>query len=119
MTEPAHDSCPYAETTKKEYAKWAAVTFKVTEEGDATMLSGFCPQCHGAIEIWLFDEVVRDWFPRFRRGARRDVAPEPQGEPMICTCKLDHPDRPPGNEGCGAYWNMVLVAEEEPGAPQA
>lgn len=117
MTEPIHDPCPYIETTELSYATQAAATFKVTEDGDGTLLRGPCPRCHAVIEIWLFEEVVRDWFPRFRRGA--PGASAPGGEPMICTCKLDHPDRTPEDVGCGAYWRLALVVEAEPDAPQA
>lgn len=116
MTEPSHDPRPYVETTEPDYAVQAAATFSVTEEDDGSVVSGPCPRCKGLIEIRLFDEVVRDWFPRLRRGV--PVPPVSAGEPMICTCELDHPQRPPGNVGCGAYWNLVLVAEAEPDATQ-
>jgi hypothetical protein len=119
MTEPSHDPLPYVEKTDPDYAVQAAATFTVTvtEEDDGTVLSGPCPRCQGTIEIRLYDELVRDWFPQRRHGV--PAPPASVGEPMICTCELEHPQRPPGNVGCGAYWNLVLVTETEPDATQA
>jgi hypothetical protein len=32
-------------------------------------------------------------------------------EPMLCTCDDDHPHRPEGRKGCGAYWNFIIPGQ--------
>jgi hypothetical protein len=29
-------------------------------------------------------------------------------EPMMCTCEDEHPNRPEGFSGCGAYWTLTI-----------
>lgn len=28
---------------------------------------------------------------------------------MICTCDSDHPNRPVGFKGCGAFWDVTIT----------
>jgi hypothetical protein len=112
-----HVDRPYAEKTSKELAQKAAESFKPTESADGIVLTGKCPECEAVMEIRLFDEVVRGWFPRPSRSA--PSVPERRSMPMICTCEYDHADRPANRKGCGAYWNLVLVTESGDGSAQA
>ena len=96
---------PYAETTNDEYARLVARTFTAAEPHPGTLvLSGPCPRCTAPIDIPVVTEVFRD-----RRSRRPDRADrEPLVEPMACTCDEDHPDRPDGLQGCGAYWTLLV-----------
>lgn len=117
MPDPAPRLLPYAEMTKPEFAEKAAANFRPSEDADGIVLVGPCPRCAAVIEIRLFEEVVRDWFPWRSRSA-----PATDGrrvEPMICTCEHDHPNRPADRKGCGAYWNLALVTESGDGAAEA
>ena len=116
MTDP-HVDLPYAEITSRELAAKAAESFRPAESADGIVLTGQCPQCEAVMEIRLFDEVVRAWFPWRSRSA--PPVPEHRSVPMICTCTYDHSDRPAGHKGCGAYWNLVLVTESGDGSAQA
>jgi hypothetical protein len=117
MTKPVTEPLSYHEETRPDFAAQVAATFKITEDEDGIILTGPCPRCADVIEIRLFDEVVRGWLPWRPRG--KPAAAGRRSEPMICTCDQDHPDRPAGGVGCGAYWNLVLVTEPEDGAAKA
>lgn len=96
---------PYAETTDDEYAQVVARTFTVAEPHPGTLvLSGPCPRCTAPIDIPVVTEVFR--VRRSRRLVLEDH--EPLVEPMACTCDEEHPDRPDGLQGCGAYWTMLV-----------
>jgi hypothetical protein len=112
-----HVDRPYAEQTSKELARKGAKNFKPAESADGIVLTGKCPVCEAVMEIRLFDEVVRGWFPRPSRSA--PPVPERSSVPMICTCEYDHADRPANRKGCGAYWNLDLVTESVDGSAQA
>lgn len=95
---------PYAETTDDEYARFVARIFTVTEPQPGTLvLSGMCPRCSAPIDIPVITEVFRAWRSRPDRAGG-----EPRAEPMACTCDEDHPDRPDGLHGCGAYWTLLV-----------
>ncbi|MFF3504007.1 hypothetical protein [Streptomyces sp. NPDC003247] len=101
---------PYRETTAEEFGTHVARTFTVTEpRPDTLVLSGRCPRCAAAIDIPVVSGVFRGggpWFGRRRQGAPDGAAAEPRVELMMCTCDEDHPDRPEGRYGCGAYWSV-------------
>ena len=95
---------PYVETTEEEYARLVARTFTVAEPQPGTLvLSGPCPRCSAPIDIPIVTEVFRAGRVRGGRaeGGRR-------AEPMACTCEEEHPDRPDGLHGCGAYWTLLV-----------
>jgi hypothetical protein len=46
---------------------------------------------------------------RFWRRQTPPVAVTPHVEPMMCDCGENHPDRPDGLSGCGAYWKLALT----------
>ncbi|GGV03474.1 hypothetical protein GCM10010260_45240 [Streptomyces filipinensis] len=104
---------PYRETTAAEYGAHVARTFTVTEpRPDTLILSGRCPRCAAAIDVPVVSGVFRAGGPRFGRRQRGapDGAARSRVELMMCTCDEDHPDRPEGRYGCGAYWTVRVPA---------
>jgi hypothetical protein len=92
-----------------EYGEDAARTFEVEQPDPHTIvLRGSCPRCHHAMEFMISDLVVRH--QRWLRFRNSEQAPDARmtEEPMLCTCKVDHPNRPPDYVGCGAYWNLEI-----------
>lgn len=102
---------PYVEATHPDYARLAAPTFTADEiEPGILQLSGRCPRCAVDIEVTLVDRIYRgagDAHP----PSDDDAGDQPDPEPIICNCSEDHPNRPPGRVGCGAYWKFVLLKE--------
>ncbi|MEV1330038.1 hypothetical protein AB0J20_10730 [Micromonospora costi] len=101
--EPAAGPLPYAEVTDDGYAARAAETFTAREFGPAVLLSGDCPRCRHPITVPVVDEVYRHEVA----GAGDD----PGYRTLLCTCEADHPARPAGLSGCGAYWTLLLEVE--------
>ncbi|MFH0240950.1 hypothetical protein ACGRHY_00575 [Streptomyces sp. HK10] len=90
---------PYREETEDRYADDYASGLRVlSADNESVVLSGRCPRC-GCACTYLH---VRRVFRRIRREPRE------RWVPVMCTCAADHPGRPAGEEGCGAYWNVVL-----------
>ncbi|MET7878877.1 hypothetical protein ABZS52_18330 [Micromonospora profundi] len=110
MTHPAGPPAqplPYAEITADNYA----ATFAATSIGSPTrrgvLLRGECPRCGDDMEFPMVTEIFQH-----STGAPPGAAPRlGQDQPMLCTCTAAHPDRPAGEEGCGAYWNISLSVE--------
>lgn len=110
---PDPSQLPYQEITDDRYAQEAAPTFRIEEPRPGIrVLRGHCPRCHAIIDI----PVVPTVFEGSRRSVtglfrRHDSSPGEAGtvEPVLCTCdNHDHPGRPEGRKGCGAYWNFVV-----------
>lgn len=104
---------PYREITDETYARLAAQTFTVEKPHPTTLLlRGPCPRCRGLIEVPIVTSVfrgsraLRDALPW---GGKKDEGTD-HIEPIVCTCEHDHPDRPDGRFGCGAYWTIVIPA---------
>jgi len=107
---------PYAETTDDAYSATAAKSFTATKLAEGTLvLRGPCPRCHAVIDIPVVSSVFRG--SRSLGGWLRAQAPRPSEdsytEPMLCTCQDDHPDRPAGRSGCGAYWSLTISPAAE------
>jgi hypothetical protein len=105
---------PYHETTDETYAQLAARSFTLEEPKAGTLiLRGPCPRCHSIIDIPVVTSIFRSsrgiggW--RARQSSSK-VARD-HIEPMMCTCEDEHPNRPEGRYGCGAYWTLVISAE--------
>ncbi|MEU4240912.1 hypothetical protein [Actinoplanes sp. NPDC026619] len=97
------DEMPYEEVTDDAYAEVAAA-FDVSSPAPGTLLlAGRCPRCAAEIRVPVIDGVFKN-AGRFRR------APAERMAPMICTCAEEHPGRPPGRIGCGAYWLLRITA---------
>lgn len=108
---PPDASLPYSEITHDTYAVDAAKSFTVTElTHGTTVLRGPCPRCHALIDIPVVSGIFRS--SRSVAGWLRATAPKAaeasHDEPMICTCEDEHPDRPDGRSGCGAYWILTI-----------
>jgi hypothetical protein len=100
----------YAETTDSEFAALAASSFAAERmRTGIVMLHGRCPRCTSVISVPIFESV-------FRLGSKRSHRRQEQAEPVyhtvMCTCDDDHPGRPTGQLGCGAYWTVVLQEGE-------
>jgi len=98
------DPLPYLETTDPAYGEQAASSFAVEEvTPGALRVCGPCPRCGDPIEVPVVTRVYR---------GRRRAAGETMSVPIDCTCEgHDHPGRPDGRAGCGAYWNLTLRGE--------
>ncbi|MET7871183.1 hypothetical protein [Streptomyces cyaneofuscatus] len=112
--EQAAGGLPYQEVTRPEYATIAASAFTAEQAGpDVTVLRGPCPRCGAVIEALVVADVfqgVRS-FGDIIRGRRAAPQPGEHVEPMACTCADEHPNRPEGRVGCGAYWKLLLTTE--------
>ncbi len=106
-----HDPSPYLEQTHDSYAVWAAETFTAAAaEHGIVLLTGACPQCRGDVEIVLVNTIFAG---RNRPGGwlRPGGSADPSSARLfMCTCPLEHPDRPQGYSGCGAYWKLTIEA---------
>ncbi len=102
---------PYIGITDDTYAVYAAKSFTVTELARGTLvLRGPCPRCHALIDIPVVSSIFRSSRSagdRLRAGAPK-AAEAGHDEPMMCTCEDEHPDRPEGRSGCGAYWILTI-----------
>ncbi|NES39786.1 hypothetical protein G3554_27240 [Micromonospora sp. PPF5-17] len=94
------DLLPYAEVTDTAYAEQAASGFAARPHGPAVLLSGACPRCGHATTSVLVDELFRREPP--------PVDPDPGYRTVLCECAAEHPRRPAGMVGCGAYWTLHL-----------
>jgi hypothetical protein len=104
--------CPYQEITEDSFAADAAATFSVTVVTPGTAeLAGPCPRCGTSIKVPVVDGIYK----AFHLWRRPDDQPAPDSrlEPVICTCDDDHPGRPEGKVGCGAYWMFCLETAAE------
>jgi hypothetical protein len=108
---PDTGQLPYREITDESYARKAAPTFGIEEpKPGLRILRGSCPRCGAIIDIPLMPSVFggnRSSSTVLRPGAtsKGDAG---SIEPVLCTCDDDHPGRPDGRRGCGAYWNFVI-----------
>ncbi|MCX5066287.1 hypothetical protein OOJ91_10405 [Micromonospora lupini] len=99
--EPGSSPLPYAEVTDEAYATQAAAGFQPQEFEFAVVLSGRCPRCDHPSTTTLVDEVYR-----------KDAAtPDTGYRTLLCECDAEHPGRPAGLRGCGAYWTLWLEVE--------
>jgi hypothetical protein len=98
---------PYREVTEDRYAE-SAQNFTIEEPRPGTLvLRGPCPRCEAIIDIPVVSGIFRSSRLLGSRGPHNSPATG-QIEPMMCTCEDDHPGRPEGAFGCGAYWTLVL-----------
>lgn len=110
-TSAQDEPLPYAEITENTYAQSAAENFVVMEPAPGTLvLRGPCPRCAATIDIPVVSSIFRTsrslggW--RWNRAAK--TTESNHVEPMMCTCEDDHPNRPEGRSGCGAYWTLTI-----------
>jgi hypothetical protein len=110
-----HQLLPYVETTEDVYSEEAAKSFSVIELRHGTLLlRGPCPRCHAMIEVPIVSTIFKS--PRSLLDKLRPRSPNAvttgKGhiEPMMCVCADEHPGRPEGRAGCGAYWTLTITA---------
>lgn len=98
---------PYREVSDPTYAAAfldGPFTWDVTD--GMLVLRGWCPRCAVAIEAAFPDELVRSGGTSPEPGTHQDKLT------LVCTCRCDHPQRPPEvQEGCGAYWALSLTSD--------
>ncbi|KUN79275.1 hypothetical protein [Streptomyces griseoruber] len=101
----AHDPVPYEEGSSQGYSERAADRFELVRHARRYLVaSGPCPRCNAHLEIPIVTEAVR---------ALGNGGPASGGTevPMYCECEGEHPGRPDGEEGCGAYWLLVVPGD--------
>jgi hypothetical protein len=104
------DHKPYVEATEAGYAELAAA-FETSRPAPGTLLlTGPCPRCGAVIRVPVVDGVFRStgWFRLSPRGTPSSAE---HLAPMICTCTEEHPGRPEGRIGCGAYWLLGITVD--------
>jgi hypothetical protein len=110
---PGPSQLPYQEITDDSFAGKAAPTFRIEEpRAGMRVLRGQCPRCDAIIDIPVMPTVFEGnrWFITglFHRGDGEPRAADAV-EHVLCTCDMhNHPGRPEGRRGCGAYWNFVI-----------
>lgn len=91
----------FEEVTSDEFAR-KATSFEVKVRRDGALLSGICPRCGDPMEFVHVQRVYRGSPRRNRESNGATVIP------VMCTCEGDHAGRPKDEQGCGAYWNLLL-----------
>lgn len=115
MSSPGQESRPYSEVSDSGYAEYAAdnFTLDMTQPG-FTVLRGTCPRCEDFMVYPVLEDVYKTTRPNDGGGTSKTPGESDSSgrvEPMICTCEGEHPGRPAGAEGCGAYWSLRLTFE--------
>jgi hypothetical protein len=103
---------PYTEICEDTFSEKAARTFTATEVSRGTLvLRGPCPRCTDAIDIPLVNSIFKSSraFGWLGGGPPKAAEAASYTEPMMCTCQNDHPNRPDGRSGCGAYWVLTIT----------
>ncbi|MET9915522.1 hypothetical protein ABZZ04_00310 [Streptomyces sp. NPDC006435] len=96
---------PYEEVTEPGYPAAYTAGLLIEPTGDGAVLTGTCPRCHCATVYTWTRSVVRS-APRVVRSGTPGTGLVPV--PVLCVCRTEHPGRPGDEEGCGAYWNILL-----------
>ena len=113
MEGPAAQPLPYREVTDETYARLAAEKFTVEELRPGTLvLRGPCPRCNAIIEVPVVSSIFRSSRLPGSRRLHSNSAATGRVEPMMCTCADEHPNRPHGAYGCGAYWTLLLSGQD-------
>lgn len=99
------DPVPYQEMTADTYGEDFAKSATPTPTRRGVLLSGTCPRCGDPMQF----PVVTEIFQSVGSDAARSAPPATEETPVLCTCVATHSDRPAGEEGCGAYWNIRLT----------
>jgi hypothetical protein len=97
---------PYRHITEDHYAERAAETFVIEETPGGPVLRGPCPRCSDPMFFPLFSDVFRGTLPDGTQPSASTTADD--FEPILCTCRGEHPNRPAEYDGCGAYWNFEI-----------
>jgi hypothetical protein len=104
-TRPGQSPAPYRETTGDSFAETFATGATATPIRRGVLLTGRCPRCSDRMQFPVVTEI-------FQTTIVPTTGPAPaaaEEKPLMCTCQEPHPDRPAGEVGCGAYWNIRLT----------
>lgn len=112
ITSGADEPLPYEEISLPEFAERAAQSFTVERQRPGTLvLRGVCPRCSAPMEFITVDHLIEGTLgPRHRR--RHETAPADHTELLYCVCDDQHPQRPTGRKGCGAYWTLIVAGQQ-------
>jgi hypothetical protein len=105
LAPPAHTPLPYEEVTADTYAQTFAASYTAIAIRRGVLLKGACPRCGDQMQFPVITEIFQNAIAA-DRGAVQAASEE---KPLLCTCQTTHPNRPAGEEGCGAYWNRRLT----------
>ncbi|MET3987793.1 hypothetical protein [Streptomyces sp. PvR034] len=97
---------PYLEVTAASYAASYTTGLRVTGTVDGAVLSGACPRCACPFDFSYIRRVYRHRPAGGRYAGGQDA--HALRVPVLCVCETAHAGRPAGEEGCGAYWNILL-----------
>ncbi len=102
MANPNPPPLAYQEETADTYGDTFAASCTATEIRRGVLLVGTCPRCGDPMQFPVVTSTVKS-----TTGAG-PAPPTAEDTPLLCTCRTDHPGRPDGEEGCGAYWNVRI-----------
>ncbi|MCL6671543.1 hypothetical protein [Streptomyces panaciradicis] len=91
---------PFEETTRPGYAADHMAGLRIEGGRHEFVLSGVCPRCMHAFQYIHPLTGFRGLWPRQSRGT--------YSVQVACLCSEEHPGRPEDDEGCGAYWILLL-----------
>ena len=95
----------FQEVTNDAFGEQSA-SFEVQPTEGGVILHGRCPRCADVMEFVHLERIYRGL------GRRRRPRESSNVINVACTCSCEHPGRPAGEVGCGAYWNIVIEDDE-------
>lgn len=103
----------YREVTSDAFAAGVSLFTAVPIPGGVS-LTGPCPRCGHAMEDLHLTVVFLcpPSPPSVVSQPRHSAGEEPAPVHMVCTCSVLHPGCPEGEDGCGAYWNVMVGRAE-------
>ncbi len=102
---PAPQPLAFEEVTDDAFGERSA-SFEVRPTEGGVILHGPCPRCGDVMEFAHVERVYRGLGRRRRHYESSSVIN------VACTCSGEHPGRPAGEVGCGAYWNILVENDE-------
>lgn len=103
---PGRSSVPFGEVTSDDYAATFTGGCTAVPTSRGHVLRGTCPRCGDSMDFLVVTEV---WQSITTATPPAESPSSTQDEvPLLCTCSAPHPGRPADEEGCGAFWNIVV-----------
>ena len=90
----------FKEITRTSYAADHLTGLRVEGGRHEVVLSGICPRCRHPFQ---FVHPLSGF-----RGLRPARPGDTYTVQVACLCAVEHPDCPEDDEGCGAYWVLLL-----------
>ena len=98
----AETTVPYELMSTPEWAEAVQETFRFqASSGDAWDYTGTCPRCHHQVA----KRIETGGTAVYRSRDANQVG----GMVVRCNCGSDHPGRPDGSKGCGAYAALEIA----------